>query len=116
MQNQMQKFGLKPEVCTDGKQALAYCRENPLPNLILLDGYMPEMDGIAFLKELRKMPDGDKPFVLFCSSSMDRMDVDEALRIGANCHFPKPISHEQFVTVLTQVYARVGVAMPYKQA
>ena len=33
-------------MATGGEQALAFCRNNPPPDLVLLDVVMPEMDGI----------------------------------------------------------------------
>lgn len=110
MQNQLKKLGLRADICMDGHEALEYCQKQRIPHLILLDGYMPGMDGITFLKALRAMPGGAAPFVLFCSSSLDRVDVAEALRCGADCHFPKPISREQMLLALEQARIRAGIA------
>ena len=110
MQNQLAKLGVQATVCTDGQQALIHCQTQPMPALILLDGYMPGMDGISFLKILRAMPGGEKPYVLFCSSSLDKSSVDEALACGADCHFPKPIRQEHLISVLKEVMEREKTA------
>lgn len=106
MQNQVSKLGLRTQICTNGREAIEYCRKNPMPELVLLDGYIPEMDGVSFLRELRLMPGGEKPYVVFCSSSLDRVDVAEALDVGAECHFPKPITRDQIVYAIKQVQNR----------
>ncbi len=84
MRNQLEKLGVVAHVCLHGKEAMDYCITHGMPDLILLDGFMPEMDGIAFLSWIRNYPGGDAPYILFCSSSLDKIDVDEALRLGAD--------------------------------
>ncbi len=116
MQNQLAKFGLPAVVCIDGQEGLDYCTSQPLPHLILLDGYMPNMDGITFLRKLRALPDGDRPYVLFCSSSMDKISVKDAMVAGADCHFPKPIKNEQMMEVITAVKKRFPDPTIYTQA
>ena len=65
LKKQAEQMGLQVDVATNGQEALDYCHNNPLPQLIVLDGYMPEMDGVTFMKLLRKLPDGDKPYIIF---------------------------------------------------
>jgi len=51
----------------DGEQALDICR-NRMPDAVLLDWNMPKMDGYEFLRVLRRLPDGDRPKVVFCTT------------------------------------------------
>jgi len=106
MEGQAVRLGLKVNVCTNGREALEYCLSNKLPELIFLDGYMPEMDGVSFLKKLRKLPSGGEPYVVFCSSSLHMDDVIKALDEGAECHFPKPITADQITYAMKQVEKR----------
>jgi CheY-like chemotaxis protein len=46
--------GLRSAQATNGRTAIEWLDENPLPALILLDLMMPEMDGFAFLEAIRK--------------------------------------------------------------
>lgn len=96
MQNQLKKLGLASTVCSNGREALDYCASHPLPPLILLDGTMPVMDGITFLKHFCKLPGQRTTVVVFCSSSLDLPDVQKALEIRADCHFPKPLTPEHW--------------------
>jgi FOG: CheY-like receiver len=61
--------GLEFEIveAEDGEQALDACRRH-LPDAILLDWNMPKMDGYEFLRSLRKLPGGDGPKVVFCTT------------------------------------------------
>lgn len=47
--------GLKVHALSDGWEALGYIKTR-IPDLILLDVMMPNLDGYGFLKELRKEP------------------------------------------------------------
>jgi two-component system, chemotaxis family, chemotaxis protein CheY len=77
----------------DGQQALDQCRSG-LPDAILLDWNMPVMDGYEFLKALRRMPGGDKPKVVFCTTENDVVHIARALHAGANEYIMKPFDRE----------------------
>jgi two-component system chemotaxis response regulator CheY len=77
----------------DGEKALQACKRN-LPDAILLDWNMPVMDGYEFLGRLRRLPGGDAPKVVFCTTE-NRVDhIARALRAGANEYIMKPFDKE----------------------
>jgi two-component system chemotaxis response regulator CheY len=61
-----------------------------MPNFVLLDWNMPVMDGLTYLRELRKLPGGDTPSVVFCTTENDLAHIQEALSAGANEYIMKP--------------------------
>jgi two-component system chemotaxis response regulator CheY len=77
----------------DGEQALVRCREQ-LPDAVLLDWNMPKMDGYEFLKALRRLPGGDSPKVVFCTTENDVAHIARALHAGANEYIMKPFDKE----------------------
>src|SRR5689334_2618633 len=77
----------------DGEQALEACRKQ-LPEAILLDWNMPKMDGYEFLKALRRLPGGDRPKVVFCTTENDVAHIARALHAGANGYIMKPFDKE----------------------
>jgi two-component system chemotaxis response regulator CheY len=77
----------------DGQQALDECRRG-LPDGILLDWNMPVMDGFDFLKALRRMPGGNTPKVVFCTTENDVAHIARALHAGANEYIMKPFDRE----------------------
>jgi len=77
----------------DGREALVYCQRQ-LPNAVLLDANMPNVDGYEFLRTLRRMPGGDKPIVVFCTTENDVAQVARALHAGANEILLKPFDKD----------------------
>ena len=77
----------------DGAQALEMCRKD-LPDAVLLDLNMPKMDGYEFLRMLRKLPGGDSPKVVFCTTENDVAHIARALHAGANEYIMKPFDKE----------------------
>jgi two-component system chemotaxis response regulator CheY len=77
----------------NGEEAVARCR-GQMPDAILLDWNMPKMDGYDFLRELRRLPGGDKPKVVFCTTENDVAHIARALHAGANEYIMKPFDKD----------------------
>ena len=77
----------------DGEKALQVCQLR-LPEAVLLDWNMPNMDGYEFLRQLRRMPGGDRPRVVFCTTENDVAHIARALHAGANEYIMKPFDKE----------------------
>jgi signal transduction histidine kinase len=79
-------------VANSGPVALRVAQIQPLPDLILLDILMPEMDGYEVLKRLRAMPETANTPVIFVTAM--NSDADEALglSLGAVDYVTKPVS------------------------
>jgi two-component system chemotaxis response regulator CheY len=48
------------------------------------------MDGITFLKEMRSLPGGLRPKVVFCTTEHDVRHITRALHAGADEYIMKP--------------------------
>jgi two-component system chemotaxis response regulator CheY len=77
----------------DGEQALEVCKRG-LPEAILLDWNMPVMDGYEFLGNLRRMPGGDQPKVVFCTTENGIDHIARAIHGGANEYIMKPFDRD----------------------
>ncbi|MEM1106906.1 MAG: response regulator [Pseudomonadota bacterium] len=86
----------------DGAEALAKCRD-AMPDVILLDWNMPVMNGLDFLRAVRREKGGGAPKVVFCSTETDRDHITEALRSGADEFVMKPFDSEILQSKLAEV-------------
>jgi two-component system chemotaxis response regulator CheY len=91
----------------DGEQALEIC-ERELPEAILLDWNMPVMDGYEFLGNLRRMPGGDQPKVVFCTTENGIDHITRALDAGANEYIMKPFDKD----IVAAKFQEVGLLQP----
>ena len=89
----------------DGEEAFQMLRgENgfkkiPRPNIILLDLYMPKMNGLEFLQALRADPEFKPISVFVLSTSDDEYDRTTAFGYNVAGYLLKPISVEAFENV-----------------
>ena len=73
------------------------------PDVVTLDIEMPNMNGIDFLRELRKLPGGEQPIVVFCTTENDIEHIQEAISAGANEYIMKPFDSEIMQAKFSQV-------------
>lgn len=88
----------------DGQQAVLACI-NRMPDAILLDWNMPNMDGYEFLVKLRKMEGGAHPKVVFCTTENDVAHIAKAMDAGADEYVMKPFDKD----ILTSKFTEVGL-------
>ena len=86
----------------DGRQAMLAC-EAEMPDAVLLDWNMPVMDGYQFLQALRKMPRGDAPKVVFCTTENDVGHIARAIHAGADEYIMKPFDKDIMTAKLQEV-------------
>ena len=77
----------------NGQQALDQCQQ-VMPDAIILDYHMPGMGTVEFLSSLRGLPDGKKPFVVYCTTENDTADITRSIAAGADDYVIKPFDRE----------------------
>ncbi len=98
----MEELDFETGEAADGQQAVDACKER-MPDVVLLDWNMPVMDGIEFLRELRTLPGGDTPVVVFCTTENDIDHIEQAVAAGADEYIMKPFDSELIQAKLAQV-------------
>ena len=88
----------------DGEQALEACKRS-MPEAVLLDWNMPVMDGYEFLGHLRRLPGGDLPKVVFCTTENGIDHISRALHAGANEYIMKPFDKD----IIADKFQEVGL-------
>ena len=95
-------LGYVPVEAQDGHEALARCKQS-MPDLILTDWNMPEMDGIEFVTRLRAIPTPKEPVVVFCTSNGEAQDIHDGIAAGADDYIVKPFDEAALRTKLEKL-------------
>ena len=98
----LQKAEMTVVSAEDGQQALTLFTTAPT-DLIVLDINMPEMDGLACCREIRKI--SEVP-ILFLSSRDDEIDRILGLEIGGDDYVTKPFSPRELVARINAILKR----------
>jgi two-component system chemotaxis response regulator CheY len=61
-----------------------------IPDVVLLDWNMPNMNGYDFMLACRAHPGGDKPIIIFCTTENEMAQILKAMSAGANEYIMKP--------------------------
>ena len=95
------------ERCTSGTAALEAIQRHS-PDVIVLDVHMPGLNGVAVLRELRRI--GLDTHVLLLTASIQDEDVLEAIRLGIRGLIPKDTLSDALVDAV-RVVARGGTCL-----
>ena len=79
----------------ESPEGLAWCSEN-MPDLIVVDYMMPQMDGIEFITRLRAVAGREDVPILMITANDDRDVRYEALQMGATDFLTKPVDRIEF--------------------
>lgn len=96
------KAGMTTRSAADGAEALRLAEEQ-VPDLLILDINMPEMDGLEVTRRLRQT--SEVP-ILFLSSRDDEIDRVLGLELGADDYVTKPFSPRELVARINAILKR----------
>nr|MDA3930806.1 response regulator [Prolixibacteraceae bacterium] len=103
---QFLKNSYEIETKLDGLEALTWLQEGNIPDLILTDLQMPNVDGIELIKKVKESGYfSDIPIIVLSSkdSSKDRI---ECLKLGAEDYLMKPFNPEELLIRIEKVLKR----------
>ncbi len=101
--------GYHADAAYDGLEALAYAGRYRY-DLILLDVILPELDGFAVLRELRRRDDHTP--VLMLTARVATRDKVEGLNAGADDYLTKPFETEELLARVNALTRRRGSLVP----
>jgi len=90
----LKQQGYKVRPVLEGRAALK-AAENQVPDLILLDITMPEMDGYEVCTRLKENPILEKVPVIFISALTESLDKVKAFNVGGVDYITKPFQLEE---------------------
>jgi len=86
----LERDGHVVEEAADGSQALALCRRQ-LPDLVLMDGRMPNMDGFTACMHIRRLPGAEALPILIVTALEEQEFIERAFEAGATDYIAKPV-------------------------
>jgi len=90
----------------NGKEALTVAKKE-LPNLVILDVMMPEMDGIETCENMRKMPELNSTIITFLTARGEDYSQVAGFDVGADDYITKPIKPKLLVSKVKALLRRV---------
>ena len=90
LMNVLDADGYELHEVSNGAEAYQYCKNN-LPDLVLLDAMMPEMDGFNACQNIRNLKNAKHTPILIVTALDDDDSVERAFKVGATDYLPKPV-------------------------
>lgn len=97
--------GFDTQKALSGKEAFEVLKEG-IPDMVLLDIMMPEMDGFEVLARLRDDPDTKRLPIIMLTARTDDKDIFEGWKKGADEYVTKPFDPHQLVKTINLVLSR----------
>lgn len=86
----LRRSGYRVTEAGSGREGLDKCRADP-PDVVLSDWMMPEMNGLDFCREFRRMPRQRYGYFILLTSKGEKADVTRGFDAGADDFLTKPV-------------------------
>jgi DNA-binding response OmpR family regulator len=100
----LKRAGFQVQIAHDGKQAMAIL-EKQIPDFVIMDTMLPEVDGISLTRWLRDR--SDVPIIMV-TARREEVDRIAGLEMGADDYVVKPFSPQELVSRVRAVLRRTG--------
>lgn len=83
--------------------------KNSLPNIIVCDIMMPELDGYGVLESLSKNEKTKHIPFIFLSAKTERKDVRKGMNLGADDYITKPFEEDELISAIESRLAKAAI-------
>jgi CheY-like chemotaxis protein len=97
IQHMLESLGATITLVDNGRAAVERIQRGEVFDLILMDIQMPEMDGYAATREIRKLPNGKAIPIIAMTANAMATDIQTCHDAGMNAHIGKPIDPEDLL-------------------
>ncbi len=94
-------IGLEVRIENNARAALVACGEK-MPDIVILDILMPQMDGVEFLQAMHKKIGGRRPYVIVSTAVSDVATINSLKKEGINAYILKPYKKDSFIGKLKE--------------
>jgi CheY-like chemotaxis protein len=103
-----ERFGAEVLYAENGRAGIESLERNEDISLVLMDVMMPELDGNATMRAIRKMPQfADLPIIALTAKAM-KGDREKSIKAGASDYFPKPVETDHLLQLMRHWLRRSG--------
>ena len=96
------KAGYEVFIARDGSEVLEILKEQ-IPDAILLDVMMPNLDGYTTLSEIKKNENLNNIKIIFLSAKTGESDIRKGLDLGADAYITKPYSIKKLIEKIEEL-------------
>lgn len=96
MEKLLKKEGYNIKVLGNSEQVIPYL-ENTIPDIILLDLMMPNINGLELCEQIKLNPHFQEIPVIFITASDEKQDLLKAFDLGAVDYITKPFHNEELL-------------------
>ena len=97
------KNGYEVFIARDGTEVLEFLK-TIVPDVILLDIMMPNLDGYSTLEEIKKNENLKNTKVLFLSAKNNPKDIEKGLEMGTDAYVTKPYSIKKLMQQIEEMF------------
>ncbi len=105
LQYNLEKEGYKVKIATDGLKGVQAAKIF-VPDLVLLDIMMPNMDGVEACRILREMPETADCKIIFLTARAEEYSEIAAFETGADDYLTKPIKPRALMSRINAIFRR----------
>ncbi|HEX4325168.1 MAG TPA: response regulator, partial [Burkholderiales bacterium] len=96
----LEEHGMNIVWADNGREAIRIVEADPTLDVVLMDIMMPEMDGMATTREIRKLPAGKNLPVIAVTAKAMKGDREKCIEAGAWDYLSKPVDTHDLLAVL----------------
>lgn len=97
------KNGYDVYIARDGTEVLEFLK-NMIPDVILLDIMMPNLDGFSTLEIIKQNEKLQNTKVIFLSAKNNPRDIEKGLEMGADAYVTKPYSIKKLMQKIEEMF------------
>ncbi|HEY2747786.1 MAG TPA: response regulator [Polyangia bacterium] len=107
LRKQLTAKGFEVRVANNGLDGLMQL-EDALPDVIVCDMNMPELDGIGFVKAIKAKSETKQIPVIFLTASNDARHMVDGINVGARFYLTKPFEVNELIWKINRVLGANG--------
>jgi two-component system chemotaxis response regulator CheY len=101
-------IGFEIAEASNGREGLERLRADAPPKLVLVDWNMPEMNGLEFVKAMRRRPEFNDTRIMMVTTETEMKRMADALEQGADEYVMKPFTKDAILQSLEQLQIAIA--------